>query len=63
MRSQVGCSNTQRQALAGSEGTRLGDAIRDVDQAGEGEGKRRIDHQRDGEREGEHMRISGRQDV
>src|SRR5207245_2927363 len=55
--------NKDGQAIAGAEGTLLRDAVRDMDEAGERERKRRIHHQRHGKREGDHMRVGGRQVV
>jgi hypothetical protein len=63
MISQVRCTDAEHQALAGVQGAPLRDAISDVDEARQREGKRRVDHQRHRQWEREQVRIGGRQSV
>src|SRR5438552_4085617 len=60
---QVRSRNPEGKALVGTERALLTDPIRDVDEAGQREGEGSIDHDADGERKGEHVRVGRWQDV
>src|SRR5439155_6459643 len=63
MGAQVGGAHGQVEALVGTQGTPLGDAVDDMDEARQGEGKLWIDHERNREGKREHMRVGRRQQV
>jgi len=60
---KVGCPNPKRQSFVGAERALLRDAVGDMNEARQGKRKRRIDHQRHSQREGEHMRVGERQHI
>ena len=60
---KVGCLNPKRQTFVGAEWALLRDAVGDMNEARQGKRKRRIDHQRHSQREGEHMRVGERQHI